>query len=76
MKIMEAKSGFKVGDTVRLNSGGPLMTVHRLVKMNTGPDEIETVWFEGKKKNTSRFKTETLTHDSGLPGAIGVSGIS
>jgi uncharacterized protein YodC (DUF2158 family) len=70
IRTMEEHSEFKVGDTVRLKSGGPLMTVHRLVKMREGPDNIETVWFEGKKKETDIFKSETLTHDSGMPGVF------
>jgi uncharacterized protein YodC (DUF2158 family) len=59
-------SEFKVGDTVRLKSGGPLMTVSRLIKMNIGPDQIETIWFDDRGKETSgKYKSETLKADDG-----------
>jgi uncharacterized protein YodC (DUF2158 family) len=74
--LVVENSNFKVGDTVRLNSGGPLMTVEKIIKMTSGKDEVDATWFDGKKKLNDRFKSETLTHDSGLPGAIGVSGMS
>jgi uncharacterized protein YodC (DUF2158 family) len=53
---------FKPGDTVRLKSGGPLMTVKSIEG-----DDVICVWFEGKAKKESRFKAVTLTHDDGVP---------
>jgi uncharacterized protein YodC (DUF2158 family) len=56
---------FKVGDTVRLNSGGPLMTVAKFVKMASGPDEIATTWFDTQGKEASgRYKPELLHVDN------------
>ena len=47
---------FKPGDTVRLNSGGPAMTV----KVVEG-DWISCDWFEGTKKCEDRFAAATLS---------------
>jgi uncharacterized protein YodC (DUF2158 family) len=46
---------FKPGDTVRLNSGGPAMTV----KAVEG-DLISCDWFDGTKKCEDRFPAATL----------------
>ena len=48
----------KVGDTVRLKSGGPLMTI----------DAIENevawcIWFEKNKREMSRFQLTSLLLD-------------
>jgi len=61
---------FRVGDVVRLRSGGPLMTVVRIVL-----SEIETRWFDSQQQlQVRRFSAGTLVHisndeadDSGLP---------
>jgi hypothetical protein len=44
------------------------MTVSKLIKMRVGADRIETVWFEGNKKQTDTFDSETLMRTSGIPG--------
>ena len=41
---------FKIGDRVKLKSGGPVLTVNRLA---TDGDVVEVIWFEGANiKNT------------------------
>jgi uncharacterized protein YodC (DUF2158 family) len=55
-------SEFKAGDTVKLKSGGPLMTV----KAIEGGYAI-TVWFEGTKHKEGRFLLVTLELDDGCP---------
>lgn len=38
---MENKIEFEVGDTVRLNSGGPLLTVSKILEN----EQVTCVWF-------------------------------
>lgn len=55
----------KLGDTVRLKSGGPLMTVDKLHKnMPEGEAAISCIWFNdlGVKCN-SWFVEASLKHD-------------
>ena len=52
---------FNPGDTVRLKSGGPLMTV----KAVEG-SAVYTIWFDGTKKLESRFTNATLEHHDGV----------
>lgn len=50
---------FKVGDVVRLKSGGPLMTIR--VIDNDGTREIYCDWFDSKDElKGTRFIDETL----------------
>jgi uncharacterized protein YodC (DUF2158 family) len=46
---------FAVGETVKLNSGGEVMTVEAV-----GTDAISCVWFNGKKVERSSFLPATL----------------
>jgi uncharacterized protein YodC (DUF2158 family) len=55
-------ASFKPGDTVRLKSGGPLMTVKAVEGSN-----VFTIWFEGTKKKESSFPAISLKHDDGGP---------
>lgn len=48
---------FKVGDIVKLKSGGPEMTVEGWNGYHGGYD---CQWFAGKKLDTGRFKLESL----------------
>jgi len=48
-------SNFRLGDTVRLNSGGPPMTV----KVVEG-DWVTCDWFDGTKKCEDKFLAATL----------------
>jgi len=56
---------FKVGDTVRLKSGGPLMTISEIGSWDYSSEgsqnnEAMCVWFVGNKKNDAVFKLEIL----------------
>lgn len=50
---------FKIGDVVRLKSGGPSMTV-AAVGVGIMGDEIYCAWFEGKKKHAESFPPGAL----------------
>lgn len=55
---------FKPGDTVRLKSGGPLMTVHTV---QTDGD-IWCEWFDKSEKPQGKsFPPHSLVEDDGLP---------
>lgn len=55
---------FKPGDTVRLKSGGPLMTV----AMIRTDGEVDCEWFDEKDQPQSRiFKPTSLVADDGDP---------
>ncbi|MCE5182046.1 MAG: YodC family protein [Betaproteobacteria bacterium] len=63
-------SNFEIGDTVRLKSGGPLMTVHNIgdytqsAGLNPG---LLCVWFDNSKRVEQVFhpKTVDLERDDG-----------
>jgi uncharacterized protein YodC (DUF2158 family) len=52
---------FKIGDTVRLKSGGPVMVVSQ-VEEYSGFDGLQALckWFAGTKAEESLFPLETL----------------
>jgi uncharacterized protein YodC (DUF2158 family) len=49
----------KVGDTVRLKSGGPLMTVTILGERDGSP-MVECAWFEKTESKTAEFPPDSL----------------
>ena len=52
---------FKKGDTVRLKSGGPLMTVED----STWADAIKCTWFDDKNKRCKEdFDSEVINSSS------------
>jgi uncharacterized protein YodC (DUF2158 family) len=56
---------FKAGDVVRLDSGGPRMTVSQIgQRASTGEDSVWCVWFEGAKKCEDVFPPAALALDS------------
>lgn len=57
-------AGFKVGDTVRLKSGGPLMTVTEVQDA-----EVWTIWFDKSDKEQKGYyaNSDALIADSGGP---------
>jgi uncharacterized protein YodC (DUF2158 family) len=55
----ESKMAFKPGDTVRLNSGGPVMTVTAVEG-----DWVVCDWFDGSKKCEHKFVITALTLDN------------
>jgi uncharacterized protein YodC (DUF2158 family) len=55
---------FKPGDTVRLRSGGPLMTVQLI----SSDGEVWCEWFDTKQEAQSRgIKATSLESDDGTP---------
>ena len=48
--------GFQPGDTVRLKSGGPVMTVQTIQDNGVAI----CIWFEGKKRQSHTFMASTL----------------
>jgi uncharacterized protein YodC (DUF2158 family) len=59
----------KKGDTVRLKSGGPIMTVEAL----DVDEQVLCIWFEKTKKKQDRFPIAALEAVTKRVGAIGVS---
>ncbi|HEX4302094.1 MAG TPA: DUF2158 domain-containing protein [Rhizomicrobium sp.] len=56
---------FNEGDTVRLKSGGPLMTVTSTDRLDDGSTLVYCVWFDDKKaEKTSQFRAGTLVAES------------
>jgi uncharacterized protein YodC (DUF2158 family) len=51
----------KVGDTVQLKSGGPLMTVNNIGAGEGPHDIISCVWFEKTERKEGQFEAPTLT---------------
>ena len=58
--------GMNPGDTVRLKSGGPLMTIEG--KAASGPDYVIATWFAGTEKKKDVFHVAALRHDEGRQG--------
>ncbi len=52
---------FEVGDVVRLASGGPPMTVEKV--FDSG--DLLCSWFDGGKRERSRFLAATLRKNAG-----------
>jgi uncharacterized protein YodC (DUF2158 family) len=51
---------FQIGDTVKLKSGGPLMTVENIAA-GDGPEVMVTcIWFEKTENRERQFKAATL----------------
>ena len=48
---------FKVGDVVKLKSGGPKMTITNISPKN----EVSCSWFDGNEKKNERFPLNTLS---------------
>jgi uncharacterized protein YodC (DUF2158 family) len=53
-----SNASFKPGDTVRLKSGGPVMTVTAV-----DGDTILCDWFDGTKKSEAKFLAAALASD-------------
>ena len=56
--MAKAASGFRVGERVRLKSGGPDMSINRTD--NVGHFGVECVWFAGKKVERAWFHPDVL----------------
>lgn len=56
---------FKVGDTVRLKSGGPLMTI----EFFSEDGDAFCVWFSKDEDKRNGFPPQTLKSDDGKPPA-------
>lgn len=54
---------FERGETVRLKSGGPLMTYERVAQHGFGV----CVWFEGDQHREKVFSHVSLVKDDGMP---------
>ena len=59
---MSDEKKFKVGDIVKLKSGGPDMTVKKVTTdyRNEETDSFDCQWFAGKKLDVGAFPLESL----------------
>ena len=51
---------FKVGDVVRLKSGGAMMTVSKLFKSPDGREMVQCTWFDKPKEHRAAFVIDSL----------------
>lgn len=51
---------FKKGDTVRLKSGSPLMTIEHIGEFAGMKEGARCVWFEGSQRQSEVFDTAVL----------------
>jgi uncharacterized protein YodC (DUF2158 family) len=56
---------FKIGDTVRLKSGGPRMTVTAVDKDDTKGKMVWTSWFANNKVDRGHYPASSLDADDG-----------
>ena len=56
----ESSQEFKIGDVVKLKSGGPTMTVNNIEENG----EIYCQWFAGKKLEEGQFSSDSLIRAS------------
>jgi uncharacterized protein YodC (DUF2158 family) len=49
---------FKIGTTVRLKSGGPIMTLNN--SFGDGGGTVECLWFTGSELKMGRFSPDAL----------------
>lgn len=63
---MAIEHEFRVGDVVRLRSGGPLMTVEKIDITADGTQSILVAWFVDKQRQSGRFHPSMLESDSGI----------
>jgi uncharacterized protein YodC (DUF2158 family) len=59
----------KVGDVVKLKSGGPEMTIQELDAVN---GMVDCIWFDGKTQRRDEFSMETVQKAG--PRVTGVGG--
>lgn len=52
---------FEVGQTVRLKSGGPLMTIEGINAQN--PNFVTCIWFDNEKIMRQQFLMSLIKHD-------------
>lgn len=58
---MSSNLEFKIGDLVKLKSGGPDMTVRHISVADDGSvNYLSCQWFAGKKLDDGRFPKESL----------------
>lgn len=51
----------KIGDVVRLKSGGPKMTITEIGKYGySDHEQVKCVWFDSNKKTEDLFEKEVL----------------
>jgi uncharacterized protein YodC (DUF2158 family) len=64
-------SQFKVGDTVCLKSGGPVMTVSSLTQDLEGNPVVNTTWFDKNEKECNgQFREAMLVAEDMHPDGI------
>jgi uncharacterized protein YodC (DUF2158 family) len=51
---------FKVGDVVRLKSGGAVMIVSKLFKSPEGREMVQCTWFDKPKEHRAAFVIDSL----------------
>ena len=57
------KEDIAIGKTVRLASGGPLMTINEYPVTGSTKDMVECIFFDGADVVTLEFKLEVLVED-------------
>lgn len=58
----------KPGDTIRLKSGGPLMTLANIGLNEDGKPYVTCLWFDGAKESRGFFPLIAVQADTDKPG--------
>src|SRR5262249_19736020 len=58
--LLERAMVFKIGDVVRLKSGGAMMTVSKLFKSPEGREMVQCTWFDKPKEHRAAFVIDSL----------------
>lgn len=53
---------FKPGDTVRVKSGGPIMTISQVAEDSLGEMTAWCSWFDGQRAERGTFPVTVLVH--------------